>query len=163
MLFKQYVTLICLFTIEFKIIAKTKTKQKQVLQSQKEVSTVSIVITVICFKGAETEVVKLAILQGTLFGVMKAGSQSLSLGFVMLIQIIRISNCGVELNTDTAKTNFSHLICCQFHCHLHGNPLQRTSIGVDIFFSLILSYFCFFVAALRPCQGRLPRLKYMRT
>lgn len=30
-----------------------------------------------------------------------------------------------------------------------------TSIGVDIFFSLILSYFCFFVPAFNPCQGRL--------
>lgn len=30
-----------------------------------------------------------------------------------------------------------------------------TSIGVDIFFSLILSYFCFFVPAFKPCQGRL--------
>jgi hypothetical protein len=30
-----------------------------------------------------------------------------------------------------------------------------TSIGVKVFFSLILSYFCFFVPALRPCHGRL--------
>ena len=29
-----------------------------------------------------------------------------------------------------------------------GNPLHSTSIGVDIFFSLIFSYFCFLVAAL---------------
>lgn len=36
-------------------------------------------------------------------------------------------------------------------------------MGVDIFFSLMRSYFCLFVAALRPCQGRDPRLKYMRT
>lgn len=36
-------------------------------------------------------------------------------------------------------------------------------MGVDIFFSLMRSYFCLFVAALRPCQGREPRLKYMRT
>lgn len=28
-------------------------------------------------------------------------------------------------------------------------------MGVAIFFSRILSYFCFFVAAFRPCQGRL--------
>lgn len=30
-----------------------------------------------------------------------------------------------------------------------------TSIGVSIFFSLILSYFCFLVPAFNPCQGRL--------
>lgn len=36
-------------------------------------------------------------------------------------------------------------------------------MGVDIFFSLMRSYFCLLVAALRPCQGREPRLKYMRT
>ncbi|ESR63908.1 hypothetical protein CICLE_v10010114mg [Citrus x clementina] len=35
------------------------------------------------------------------------------------------------------------------------NKNQHTSIGVDTFFSHILSYFCFFVAAFRPCQGRL--------
>ena len=32
---------------------------------------------------------------------------------------------------------------------------EHTSMGVDNFFSHILSYFCFFVAALRPCHGRL--------
>lgn len=42
-------------------------------------------------------------------------------------------------------------------------PLQRTSIGVDIFFSEIFSYFCFFVAALSPCHGKDPRLKYIKT
>lgn len=47
--------------------------------------------------------------------------------------------------------------------HSHGYPLQSTSIGVDIFFSLMRSYFCLFVAALSPCQGSEPRLKYMRT
>lgn len=36
-------------------------------------------------------------------------------------------------------------------------------MGVDIFFSLMRSYFCLLVAALRPCQGRDPRLKYIRT
>ena len=41
--------------------------------------------------------------------------------------------------------------------------LQRTSIGVESFFSLIFSYFCFFVAALSPCQGKLVRLKYIST
>lgn len=30
-----------------------------------------------------------------------------------------------------------------------------TSAEVSIFFSLILSYFCFLVPALRPCHGRL--------
>lgn len=45
----------------------------------------------------------------------------------------------------------------------HGNPLHNSSIGVDIFFSLILSYFCRLVAAFRPCQGKLPRRKYMNT
>lgn len=47
--------------------------------------------------------------------------------------------------------------------HLQGYPLQSTSMGVDIFFSLILSYFWRLVAALRPCQGSEPRLKYMST
>jgi len=32
-----------------------------------------------------------------------------------------------------------------------------TSIEVDIFFSLILSYFCFLVPAFSPCQGRLEK------
>lgn len=68
---------------------KTKTKKNKSYnhKNKKEVSPVNIVISVTCFKGADKEVVKLAILQGTLFGVMKTGSQSLSLGFVMLIQI----------------------------------------------------------------------------
>lgn len=34
--------------------------------------------------------------------------------------------------------------------------LQSTSTGVDIFFSLIRSYFCFLVIAFRPCQGSEP-------
>jgi hypothetical protein len=29
--------------------------------------------------------------------------------------------------------------------------------------SIIRSYFCFLVAALRPCHGRAPRRKYIRT
>ena len=33
--------------------------------------------------------------------------------------------------------------------------MHKTSIGVETFFSLILSYFCFFVPAFRPCHGRL--------
>lgn len=37
---------------------------------------------------------------------------------------------------------------------IHHVKIQ-TSMGVDTFFSRILSYFCFFVAAFRPCQGRL--------
>ena len=44
-----------------------------------------------------------------------------------------------------------------------GKPRQRISMAVTIFFSLIFSYFCFFVAALRPCHGRLPRRKYIMT
>ncbi len=43
------------------------------------------------------------------------------------------------------------------------NIYSLTSIGVDIFFSEIFSYFWRFVAALRPCQGRLPRRKYIMT
>ena len=41
----------------------------------------------------------------------------------------------------------------------HDQPtiLNRcTSTGVDIFFSLIFSYFCFLVAAFSPCHGREP-------
>ena len=44
-----------------------------------------------------------------------------------------------------------------------GNPLQSSSMGVDIFFSLMRSYFCLFVAAFKPCHGKLPRRKYMKT
>ena len=47
--------------------------------------------------------------------------------------------------------------------NVHGNPLQSSSIGVDIFFSLMRSYFWRLVAALRPCQGKLPRRKYINT
>lgn len=47
--------------------------------------------------------------------------------------------------------------------HLQGNPLLSSSIGVDIFFSLILSYFCRFVAAFSPCHGKLPLRKYIST
>lgn len=39
-----------------------------------------------------------------------------------------------------------------FPTHVIGT---QTSIGVDNFFSHILSYFCFFVAAFNPCHGRL--------
>ena len=39
------------------------------------------------------------------------------------------------------------------------NPRQRRSVGVVIFFSTIRSYFCFLVAALRPCHGKAPRRK----
>jgi hypothetical protein len=35
------------------------------------------------------------------------------------------------------------------------NRSHYTSMGVDSFFSLILSYFCFLVPAFSPCQGRL--------
>src|SRR6218665_1451743 len=46
---------------------------------------------------------------------------------------------------------------------LHGKPLQSSSIGVDIFFSLIRSYFCLLVAAFRPCHTKPPRRKYIKT
>jgi len=45
--------------------------------------------------------------------------------------------------------------------HSHEKPLHSSSTDVDIFFSLILSYFCFFVAARSPCHGRLPRRRYI--
>ena len=41
--------------------------------------------------------------------------------------------------------------------------LHSSSKGVDSFFSDILSYFWRLVAALSPCQGKLPRLKYIKT
>ena len=41
--------------------------------------------------------------------------------------------------------------------------LVNVSTAVDIFFSDIFSYFCFLVAALSPCHGRHPRLKYINT
>lgn len=46
---------------------------------------------------------------------------------------------------------------------LPGYPAQSSSTGVLIFFSEILSYFCRFVAAFKPCQGKVPRLKYIST
>ena len=44
-----------------------------------------------------------------------------------------------------------------------GNPLCKTSTGVDIFLSLIFPYFRFFVAAFSPCHGRLVLPKYIKT
>ena len=41
--------------------------------------------------------------------------------------------------------------------------MHSTSMGVPIFFSLILSYFSFLVTAFSPCHGRLPLLKYIST
>jgi len=40
-----------------------------------------------------------------------------------------------------------------------GNPLQSSSIEVFYFFSLILSYFSFFVFAGRPYHGSFPAKK----
>jgi len=37
------------------------------------------------------------------------------------------------------------------------DSVSNTSMGVDTFVSLILSYFCFLVPALSPCQGRLKK------
>ena len=34
--------------------------------------------------------------------------------------------------------------------------VHLTCMGVVILFSIIRLYFCFFVAALRPCHGRAP-------
>lgn len=47
--------------------------------------------------------------------------------------------------------------------YIPGKPSQSSLMGVICFFSPIFSYFCLFVAALRPCHGRLPRRKYMKT
>lgn len=44
-----------------------------------------------------------------------------------------------------------------------GNPAHSSLTIVDCFFSPIFSYFCLFVAALRPCQGSEPLKKYMKT
>lgn len=53
------------------------------------------------------------------------------------------------------------------HTHPHActctHTLHKTSMGVESFFSLIFSYFCFFVAAFSPCHGKLVRLKYIKT
>ena len=42
-------------------------------------------------------------------------------------------------------------------------PRHNSSMVVDSFFSMILSYFCFLVAARSPCHGNDPRRKYMMT
>ena len=42
------------------------------------------------------------------------------------------------------------------------NTWQITSIGVETFFSLILSYFCFFVPAFNPCHGRLKQRNWIK-
>jgi len=44
-----------------------------------------------------------------------------------------------------------------------GKPSQSSLIRVVCFFSPIFSYFCLFVAAFNPCQGKLPLRKYMKT
>lgn len=41
--------------------------------------------------------------------------------------------------------------------HLETLTLHKTSTGVDIFFSLIFSYFCFFVAACGTCKSQYER------
>lgn len=56
-----------------------------------------------------------------------------------------------------------HAHGCDQAIHEPGNPSHRSLIGVVCFFSPIFSYFCLFVAALRPCQGSPPRRKYMNT
>lgn len=45
------------------------------------------------------------------------------------------------------------------HCMKQNTSLSlnHTSIEVETFFSLILSYFCFLVPAFNPCQGRLQK------
>lgn len=44
-----------------------------------------------------------------------------------------------------------------------GKPLQRTSAGVDIFFSIIILYLVLVSFAFIFCQGSIPRSKYMTT
>lgn len=46
---------------------------------------------------------------------------------------------------------------------LEIRTLQSSSMGVDIFFSEMRSYFCLLVAAFSPCHGSDPRLKYIKT
>lgn len=48
-------------------------------------------------------------------------------------------------------------------CVLPGYPSHRSLIAVVCFFSPIFSYFCLLVAAFRPCHGRPPLRKYMKT
>ncbi len=48
------------------------------------------------------------------------------------------------------------------HVKPRSQAAVPTSKGVFIFFSLIFSYFCFLVAACKPCQGKLPRRKYLQ-
>lgn len=47
--------------------------------------------------------------------------------------------------------------------NLPGMPSQSSLIGVVCFFSPIFSYFCLFVAAFKPCHGKLPLRKYIKT
>lgn len=56
----------------------------------------------------------------------------------------------------------AHLTYWKYVTNSWGKPLQRLSKLVFIFFSLIFSYFCFLVAACSPCQGKLPRRKYLQ-
>jgi len=44
-----------------------------------------------------------------------------------------------------------------------GEVLAQLFTGDDIFFSMIFSYFSFFEPAVKLCQGKLPRLKYINT
>ncbi len=67
--------------------------------------------------------------------------------------------CLASVRPSRSGTNDSTHFTMQDNC---ARP-HPTSMGVLIFFSLIFSYFCFFVAALSPCQGKLPRRKYIST
>jgi len=51
----------------------------------------------------------------------------------------------------------------QANVGLPGYPRHSSSTDVAIFFSDIISYFCRLVAARNPCQGKEPRLKYIKT
>lgn len=74
------------------------------------------------------------------------------------------SNCRSHHSTTSNQNqSIKHKIQREYQFYPKAALIELiiiTSIGVDIFFSLILSYFCFLVPAFSPCQGRLKKKLY---
>ena len=64
----------------------------------------------------------------------------------------------IKLNFFVVKQAATHFnsIAVDFRPYTQNHTKKSTSTGVDIFFSLIFSYFCFLVAAFSPCHGSEP-------
>lgn len=69
----------------------------------------------------------------------------------------------VHVDAELLCNVFSNLDEKTIRRNVPGKPSHSSSMGVVCFFSPIFSYFCLLVAARRPCHGRPPRRKYMKT